>query len=404
MRPRSLVSLGSDQSPAWGYVEGRAWESSPITEQDVKQIHTILFASLDNFNAGHYRTTRVMIRDSTAVLPAPQYVEPLMAELSEQLQHSDDWDDVISHAAAMHFQLVRIHPFIDGNGRTARLLMNLLLMRASRPPCPFSPYNRGSYIASLETAHAKGTSSPFANFVRQQLTLLQDAPFCYPPTIRPASSDSEEAVMRDNDRRDGNEHSGDGGPTPAGETLTAEPITVVGTPLPPPQIRAWENAFLLDERSRRDGGAVRPSGDRPTGRQAVADRRLDLRLAAQEERYYEDTVRTVINIQEPSDPGSKVLLNAFIEKLYAIQEKTGTSQAVLILLFKGATSTDLTQQGFGLLEVESAFNQLESSVRDGMLEGIARLLDADIQNTNELTASARVYYRSLRVLLSRSEL
>jgi fido (protein-threonine AMPylation protein) len=355
---------------------------SPISEQDIMQIHAALLSGQDGLNAGRYRTTAVAINNSVAVPPAPQEIAPLMAELSRALHHSEEWPDAVAHATAMHYQLVCIHPFLDGNGRTARLTMNLLLMRAGYSPIFFDLRNRKPYIESLEFAHATSDTSAFEAFIRRELRVSRMGYSCY-------DGANELSSMRSGDDEVG--------------TMTdgfADTITVVGEQ-PPPQIRQWENRFLEEERSRRDGGAPRPSGDRPTGRQAVADRRRDAQTEARTERLHQDTIRTVINIQEPSDPGSRVLLNAFVEKLQAIQEVTG-NEAPLILVFKGASSRELTEAGYGLLDIDEAFKQLEQSVREGMLEGIARILDADIHNTNELTQSARVYYRCVQRLL-RSE-
>ena len=58
----------------------------------------------------------------------------------------------VATAAALHFQIVTVHPFVDGNGRTARLVMNLLLLRAGFPPLRIQPEERGAYFAALDAA------------------------------------------------------------------------------------------------------------------------------------------------------------------------------------------------------------------------------------------------------------
>src|SRR5438105_14669043 len=68
-----------------------------------------------------------------------------------------------------HFRLVAIHPFADGNGRTARLLMNLLLLRGGYPPLAVRPEDRGAYLDALEHASLRDDLKPFQTFLHQRL-------------------------------------------------------------------------------------------------------------------------------------------------------------------------------------------------------------------------------------------
>ena len=83
-------------------------------------------------NSGCYRSVPVRISGSAVILPNPRKVSDLMVEFMEWIHHTSIHP--VQFAADAHYQLVTIHPFIDGNGRTARLLMNLILMMYGYPP------------------------------------------------------------------------------------------------------------------------------------------------------------------------------------------------------------------------------------------------------------------------------
>lgn len=86
----------------------------------------------------------------------------------------------VAYAAMLNLQLVTIHPFIDGNGRTARLLMNLALLQAGYPITIIPPIIRGDFLAALRDAN-RGDNQPFINFIsccvgenrREYLRLLE---------------------------------------------------------------------------------------------------------------------------------------------------------------------------------------------------------------------------------------
>ena len=111
--------------------------------------------------AGFYRTSAVLIRGSDYRPPSASKVPSLMKDFVKLLNKKDD---PIKHAARVHFEVVHIHPFIDGNGREARLLMNLVLMRYGFPPCYILRAERKRYISALEQAH-KSNLEPFNNII-----------------------------------------------------------------------------------------------------------------------------------------------------------------------------------------------------------------------------------------------
>lgn len=120
-----------------------------ITENDILAIHQLILQKIDDPNAGKYRTVAVRIAGATVVLPNPAKVPDLMKEFVNWL-HQKSNDHPVKIAADAHFKLVSIHPFLDGNGRAARLLMNLLLMQIGYPPALIRKEDRRAYINAIE--------------------------------------------------------------------------------------------------------------------------------------------------------------------------------------------------------------------------------------------------------------
>jgi Fic family protein len=130
-----------------------------VTEEVILTVHEQILSAIDPENAGRYRSVPVRIAGSTAVMPNYVKVPRLMAEFAEWLR-SDSAEHPATIAAEAHYRLVSIHPFVDGNGRTARLLMNLLLMHAGYPAAIVRPEDRSAYLTALETAQTGGPAAP----------------------------------------------------------------------------------------------------------------------------------------------------------------------------------------------------------------------------------------------------
>lgn len=135
-----------------------------LGEREILEIHTMILKGNDDTNAGRYRNIAVRISGSTVVLPNPAKVPNLMAEFAAWLAKSADLHPV-ALAAEAHYRLVTIHPFIDGNGRTARLLMNLLLMMAGYPPAIIQKRERLAYLAALEQAQTGGSKNEYESLI-----------------------------------------------------------------------------------------------------------------------------------------------------------------------------------------------------------------------------------------------
>lgn len=122
-----------------------------ITEEHIKNIHKIILDRIDDNWAGKYRQTDVFIRGADIELPKPFQVSYHMRELIQWLQVEQDEHPVIV-AALAHYKFVSIHPFIDGNGRTGRLLMNLILKLNNYPMAVIRQEERIKYLEALATA------------------------------------------------------------------------------------------------------------------------------------------------------------------------------------------------------------------------------------------------------------
>lgn len=145
------------------YLLYRLAKNTEITEADILDLHRLLYYRIDSEHAGKYRDRPVIITGTDFVPPSPQSVPCAMQEFIGQLPQLRKLHPVIS-AARLHAQLANIHPFIDGNGRTARLLMNLSLVQSGYPITIIPLIARGDYIAAIKETNT-GTYSRFDNFI-----------------------------------------------------------------------------------------------------------------------------------------------------------------------------------------------------------------------------------------------
>jgi len=114
------------------YVEDLVRDAVPFSESVIRAIHQLILKNIDPDNAGRYRSENVVIAGAEHLPPDHLHVQAQMGELITRYRESDAHP--LARAAQLHSQFVKIHPFIDGNGRTARLLMNLDLMRSGYLP------------------------------------------------------------------------------------------------------------------------------------------------------------------------------------------------------------------------------------------------------------------------------
>jgi Fic family protein len=146
------------------YVENLVQNTEPISAFHVRQIHKLILTHIDDENAGSYRKTQVRIAGAPFIPPESWQITSLMAEWSDWVASAERSMHPVVLAAQAHHRLVAIHPFVDGNGRTARLVMNLLLMRNGYPPTVILRTNRRRYYSVLAKADS-GNTGALENFI-----------------------------------------------------------------------------------------------------------------------------------------------------------------------------------------------------------------------------------------------
>lgn len=129
-----------------------AQQDVPITENYIKQIHQLVVGNDPYVNAGNYRNVGVVITGSEHVPPEPFEVPFKMQELMDWLNENYGQEDSIILAAVAHHEMAKIHPFADGNARTARLLLNLILMKQGYPICSIKRTERPRYYEAMTEA------------------------------------------------------------------------------------------------------------------------------------------------------------------------------------------------------------------------------------------------------------
>ena len=150
--------------------------SGPLTERDLLEIHATVLADIDE-EAGHYRSHRVLIAGTGFVPPGSHRFQELMPVLFELANRAGIHP--VLQATEVHYNIAAVHPFADGNGRTARLMMNYLLLRHGLPYAIIEVARRSEYLATLDEAN-DGRWEPFALFIagciqRSAAMLLGDA-------------------------------------------------------------------------------------------------------------------------------------------------------------------------------------------------------------------------------------
>lgn len=129
-----------------------AQQNAPITENYIKQIHQLVVGDNPYQQAGQYRNIGVVISGSEHTPPEPFEVPYKMEELLAWLNENEKHENPIVLAAITHHEMAKIHPFTDGNGRTARLLINLILMKRGYPICSIKRTERPRYYEAMSEA------------------------------------------------------------------------------------------------------------------------------------------------------------------------------------------------------------------------------------------------------------
>ena len=142
-------------------LEDLVQKNEPLTEWTIKSLHQLILKGIDDDNAGRYRTVNVRISGAEHLPPDQVRVPELMEQFITWYQTEAMALHPVERAARVHSDFVKIHPFVDGNGRTSRLLMNLELMKAGYPAAVLTVDQRLAYYTFLEEAHVNGNNEPF---------------------------------------------------------------------------------------------------------------------------------------------------------------------------------------------------------------------------------------------------
>jgi Fic family protein len=142
-----------DHYEAIGYVRELAKQTGPLAEMDVRNLHRLVLLRSRPDIAGRYADQgRYVLTDTGRhSFPSPAEIPALMGDFARSLASAPATPQAAFDA---HRRLVDIHPFDDGNGRTARLLMNLMLIRGDYPPVAVRPEDRPAYLSALQQAQA----------------------------------------------------------------------------------------------------------------------------------------------------------------------------------------------------------------------------------------------------------
>lgn len=137
-------------------------KTNQLTELDLLEIHRIILSSIDDINAGKYRNVPVRIAGSTTIVPNYMKISLLMDKLFNTIKNFQfSTAEALELAIHAHYELVTIHPFVVGNGRTARLLFNLILLQNQFPLSFIKKEERKTYLSSLEKAQTGGSKDDY---------------------------------------------------------------------------------------------------------------------------------------------------------------------------------------------------------------------------------------------------
>ena len=155
---------------AFDYVRELVKEKAPLTESIIKQIHYLVLADKKD-DRGVYRRVPVRIMGAHHEPVQPYMIAPKMEQLL--LDYIASEEHIVTKLARFHIDFEGIHPFIDGNGRTGRLLVNLELMKAGYPPIDIKFTDRVAYYDAFDKYHMKhdlsAMESLFAGYIIARL-------------------------------------------------------------------------------------------------------------------------------------------------------------------------------------------------------------------------------------------
>lgn len=156
---------------AFDFIKQLVNENAEITENVIKDIHYLVLADKKE-DRGKYRRVPVQIMGSAHEPVQPYLIIPKMEELLQKYKKSNE--DTVTKLARFHIEFEGIHPFIDGNGRTGRLLINLELMKKGYPPINIKFSDKLKYYEAFDEYHLKDDVSAMANLFAKYLNQRLD--------------------------------------------------------------------------------------------------------------------------------------------------------------------------------------------------------------------------------------
>ena len=154
------------------YVEDIVKKNEAFSEWQIKNLHQLVLKGIHDDYAGTYRDQQVFIAGAEHTPPPHFRIQEEMDKMMKWFTDSAQALHPVERAAKLHAIFVGIHPFIDGNGRTSRLLLNLELMKAGYPPIIFKIQNRLAYYEALDKSH---TTKNFDGFIRLTAIEVEDS-------------------------------------------------------------------------------------------------------------------------------------------------------------------------------------------------------------------------------------
>ncbi len=147
------------------FIEDIIKDNEKLTQWNLKNIHTLILKEIDNKNAGKYRKENVLISGAKHIPPKYFELDCLMQKLLKE--YHTEWLSYhpVVKATLLHGEFVKIHPFIDGNGRVARLLLNFELMKNGYTPIIIKNEQRAKYYDVLDLAHTTMNYGPFISLI-----------------------------------------------------------------------------------------------------------------------------------------------------------------------------------------------------------------------------------------------
>lgn len=160
-----------NHTQAIDFIKDLAQSKNTISERDILQIHSLILQGIDKPNAGVYRKVPVIISGAKHKPPQPFLVPKQMEDVMLWYNENKEVLHPIELSAEMHERLVTIHPFIDGNGRTSRLLMNLILLQNDYPIAILKgdDKSRLEYYNALELAQTENNKKVFIELIANNI-------------------------------------------------------------------------------------------------------------------------------------------------------------------------------------------------------------------------------------------